>query len=65
MFKIILVSKIIINFKIILIIKFFLLIIKKLILLFVKFKNCALKIIIRIYINNIFAFIIDKISTKI
>jgi len=51
--------------KIMLIVYFFLLIAKKSILLIAKLIDFASKVTLKVYINNVFTFAINKSSTKI
>jgi len=65
MLKVVSIFEVITNSKIMLIVYFFLLITKELILLLVRFTNFASKVALEVCVNNIFAFAINKFSTKI
>jgi len=65
MFEVVSISRVITSFEIMLIVYFFSLMTKKLVLLFAKLINFALRVALEACVDNVFAFAINKFSTKI
>jgi len=65
MLEVVLISRVTTSFEIMLIVYFFLLTTKELILLLARLTSLALKVTLKVCVDNIFALAINKSSTKI
>jgi len=65
MFKVVSMSRVATSSRIMLIVYFFLLMIEELVLLLVKLIDFASKVALEVCVDNVFAFAINKFSTKI